>query len=112
MANNRRLALVAAALALASGCMEPQGLLYTHTVRPYDFKAGTCTRVASKACAVDVTQLKEPLTGASITVIWTDRAVLDARAQVGMTELRYVDLETLSVLNATYRRQRLIFHGE
>ncbi len=112
MANERTLFVVAVLLTFAVGCVETQGLLYTHTVAPYDLPTGTAIPKATKTCAVDITQLKEPLTRANISVMWSDHAVMEAFRRAGMTDIRYVDIETLSVLNGTYRRRRLVFHGE
>lgn len=67
---------------------------------------------ATKTCAVDIPHLKEPVTRANLSVMRTDHAVMEAFRRVGMTDIRYADIETLSVLNGTYRRRRLIFHGE
>jgi len=38
--------------------------------------------------------------------------VADALKRAGMSEVRYADLETLSILNSTYERRRLVFYGE
>ncbi|NLG01139.1 MAG: hypothetical protein GX565_13455, partial [Lentisphaerae bacterium] len=56
--------------------------------------------------------LKEPVTQARLSVIWTDRAVAEAMKKAGMTEIRYADLQTFSLLNSVYERRRLIFYGE
>ncbi len=45
-------------------------------------------------------------------MIWTDRAVSEAMKKAGMTEIRYADLQTFSLLNSVYERRRLIFYGE
>jgi hypothetical protein len=47
-----------------------------------------------------------------VTVVWTNRAVQEAMEKAKMTEVRYADLITFSVLNKTYERKRLVFYGE
>jgi hypothetical protein len=59
-----------------------------------------------------VTQIKEPFTRANLSVLWTDRDVSEALRHAGISEIRYADLETLSVLNGIYARRRLIFYGD
>jgi hypothetical protein len=99
-------------LTLSAGCLEPQGLLFTRKTVPYSLPEQSGTRVGIKRCHVDTTQLKEPFTRANLSVLWTHRAVAEAVSRAGMTEIRYVDIETLAVLNGMYARRRLIFHGE
>lgn len=100
-------------LMAGTGCSSPQGLLWTHTVTPYDLPASrNATDRGSKHCSIDVTELREPVTRVRLSVAWTDRAVMDATARAGMKNIRYADLETLSVLNGSYKRQRLIFYGD
>jgi hypothetical protein len=38
--------------------------------------------------------------------------VQEAMKKSNMTEVRYADLITFSVLNKTYERRRLVFYGE
>jgi hypothetical protein len=96
----------------ACGCVAPRGLLFTCTTAPYAFPYETVAHVGSKSCEVDVTQLKEPFTQAQLSVMWSNRAVADAMERSGMTEIRYADLQTLSILDSAYERRRLIFYGE
>jgi len=95
-----------------SGCLSPRGYLFTYTTLPYELPFDSVAHKASKKCVVDITQIKEPFSRASFSVVWTSRAVVEAAARAGMTELRYADIETLSVFNGTYQRQRLVFYGE
>lgn len=99
-------------LLLGSGCSTPRGFLFTRATVPYALPYETAGRVASKSCRVDVTQIKEPFSRVSLSVMWTSRAVADAMEKAGMTELRYADLQTVSILNSVYERRRLIFYGE
>ena len=77
-------------------------------VLPYDHVVSK----ASKKCEVDITQLKEPFSHANLSVVWTSRALAEAAARADLTDLRYADIQTLSILNGTYLRRRLVFYGE
>jgi hypothetical protein len=100
------------ALLPLAGCLTTTGRLYTDKTVPYYLPYGKGAQRASKRCAVNLTQLKEPFSGANLSVLWTSDAVAAAAAGAGMTELRYVDLRTFSLLNDTYVRRSLIFYGE
>ena len=112
MATKQTAGCLLLALLNATGCLAPSGYIVTYTTLPYELPSDPFPRRASKSCFVDITQLKEPFSRANFTVIWTSRAVLDAAARANMTELRYADLQTLSVMNGTYKRQRLVLYGE
>lgn len=115
MATDRTSAAAAAALlgaALCAGCLTPQGILFTRTTLPYSFPEHSDSRIGAKSCRLDVTQIKEPFTRANLSVLWTDKDVSEALRRAGVSEIRYADLETLSVLNGIYARRRLIFYGE
>jgi hypothetical protein len=112
MATDRNVLLLCVLLLGTSGCVAPIGALYTQTTVPYKMPYETVGRVASKSCSVDITQLREPFSGLDISVIWTDRVVAEAMRNAGMTEFRYVDLQTVSILNGVYERRRLLFYGE
>ena len=77
-----------------------------------DARSEGCRQRGLKSCKVNLTQIKEPFTQAHLSVLWTDRAVAEAMERVGMTEIRYTDLQTFSILNSVYERRRLIFYGE
>lgn len=112
MATDLRAAALTLLLLGTCGCFTPRGYLFTRATAPYFLPYENTVSRASKSCVVDITQLKEPFTRANLSVIWTDRAVTDAMAKAGMTEVRYADLQTLSILNSVYERRRLIFYGE
>ena len=112
MVTELKTGLLFAMLLGACGCLTPQGNLFTRTTVPYALPYENARRVGAKSCRVDITQLREPLTRANLSVMWTNRAVADALKRAGMSEVRYADLETLSILNSTYERRRLVFYGE
>lgn len=101
-----------ALLLLTTGCFSPSGYVYTRTVEPYSFPEEQRNQIGTKTCSVDITQIKEPFSRVRVSVVWTNRAVQEAMKKANMTEVRYADLITLSVLNKTYERRRLIFYGE
>lgn len=113
MASKRNVWRVALALLWTCGCLAPHGYLVTYSTRPYAMPDHEgCRRRGLKSCKVNLTQIKEPFTQAHLSVLWTDRAVAKAMERVGMTEIRYADLQTFSILNSVYERRRLIFYGE
>lgn len=93
-----------------SGCVGT-GLLYTRVVTPYtrDFRA---TPVGTKTCCVDEHHLREPLSGAGVSVSFTSRVLQEAAVSAGMTNLCYADLSTFSILNGIYEKKTLILHGD
>lgn len=105
--------LLFALLLGACGCFSPKGYLFTRTTVPYTLPYETAgKRVGTKSCRVDTTQITEPFTRTNLSVMWTQRAVAAALKRAGMSEVRYADLETLSILNSSYERRRLVFYGE
>lgn len=111
MATKRSIGLCTLLL-LTTGCFSPSGYVFTRTVEPYALPDEHRNQVGAKSCTVDITQIKEPFSRLKITVIWTNRAVQEAMKKANMTEVRYADLITLSILNKTYERRRLVFYGE
>jgi len=112
MATKLPIGLFFALLLLATGCFSPSGYVYTRKVEPYAFPEEQRNQVATKSCTVDITQIKEPFSRVRVSVEWTNRAVQEAMKKAKMTEVRYADMITLSVLNKTYERRRLVFYGE
>jgi len=102
----------AAATLLLSGCLAPQGLLYTRITQPLALPSNRkeCPQ-AVKRCHVSLTQLKEPVTRINLSVMWSNNAVKEAAHAAGITEIYYMDLETLAIFMSTYKRQRVIFYG-
>lgn len=112
---NTSLIILAAVMTglLQSGCFGPQGLLFTRVKKPHALPANRreCP-VATKQCYVSLTRLKEPVTRMNLSVMWSDKAVKEAADAAGITEIYYTDLETLSILLGTYKRNRVIFYGK
>lgn len=99
-------------LLVSTGCSTPYGYLLTYTVQPYSLPCESPARRGSKCCAVDITQLKASVSGVNFSVMWADQAITEAAEKAGIREVRYADLQTLSVLNDTYVRRRLLFYGD
>ncbi len=112
MATDRKAALLCALLLGACGCVETHGLLYTQTTAPYKMPYETVGRTAAKSCSVDITRIEEPVSGFGLNVMWTDRVVAEAMRKAGMAEVRYADVQTLSVVFGVYSRRRLVLYGE
>lgn len=98
-------------LSLATAGCVGGGLLYTRVVRPYslDFQG---TPAGNKTCRVNEHILREPFSGASVSVSVTSRIAAEAAHTAGITNLYYADLETLSVLNGLYEKRTLILCGD
>jgi hypothetical protein len=103
---------IALCLLACAGCASPSGLLFTRTTTPYFLPQSSRTAKGGKSCSIDITQLREPVSGANVSVIWTSKAVAEAAAKAGIAEIRYADIDTLSILNSLYERRRLIFYGD
>ena len=94
------------------GCLSPRGLVFTCVTVPYALPEADLTATGSKTCRIDITQIKEPLSRAGLSVMWSNRAVTEAMTRSGMKEIRYADLQTLSILNGIYLRRRLLLYGD
>lgn len=110
----RRLHLVRLALALLSlataGCVG-RGMVYKRVVTPYssDFHD---TPAGTKTCRVSEHILREPVSGADVSVRFTLRVLEDAAHAAGITNLYYADVETLVLLDGLYERKTLILCGD
>ena len=104
-------ALLFAMLSLATAGCAGRGMLFTRVVTPYstDFRA---TPAGSKTCRVSEHILREPVSGADISVLFTLRVLEDAAHAAGMKNLYYADEETLSLMNGIYERKTVILCGD
>ena len=104
--------LLSPVLLLMAGCFAPQGLIYTKIRQPLEIPPESeSTPVATKECFTSLTQLKEPISGLSLSVMWSNRVVKEAAERASISELYYCDLETLSIFLGCYKRQRIYFYG-
>lgn len=99
-----------AVLAATTGCVGP-GLLYTRVVTPYtrDFRD---TPVGTKVCRVDEHRLREPVSGAGVSVSFTSRVLQEVALEAGITNLCHADLSTFSILNGIYEKKTLLLYGD
>jgi hypothetical protein len=103
--------MLAALLTLATAGCAGQGLLYTRVVSPYSLEFHN-TPVGGKKCRVNEHVLREPFSGAGVSVSLTSRVMKEAACTAGMTSLYFADLETFSLLNGLYRKKTLILYGD
>lgn len=96
--------------ALWTGCAAP-GFLYTNTVEPYSDNF-TDTSIGTKVCRVTDHQVRVPVSGQSITALWSLDHIRRALDEAGISRICYVDRETISILRGVYRRRQLIIYGE
>ena len=95
---------------LFTGCT-PIGLLYTSTIVPYSEEFRN-TPVGSKSCVIDEYQLREPVTRAGLSAVWTTDVILKETRKAGIKEIYYIDKRTVRALLGTYRHDSLIVHGD
>jgi hypothetical protein len=107
----RLLGMLLVALSAATAGCSGRGLLYTQVVSPYLTEYHD-TPVGSKSCRVREHTLREPVTGYNLSVAFSLPVLQRAARQAGLTQLYYVDEETLSVLLGIYERKTLILYGD
>jgi len=97
-------------LVLSVGCMDGGGL-WAKTIKPYstDFHN---TPVGSKHCVLSEYEFREPISGYGVSADVNFSAVRLAAQNAGITNIYYVDLDTLSIAGGTYLRKRLVVYGD
>lgn len=97
---------------LLCGCAKMQiALLYSNTVAPYS-EEFAATPTGSKRCVINTHEIKDPLSGYSLTAEWSTSKILEQAHQAGIKKIDYIDLKTISILNGVYRRESLIVYGD
>ncbi len=99
-------------LCLAGCSMSGPGRLYTHVTQPYsrDFNR---TPAGSKQCVLRAAhQIKEPVSGYGVTVEWSADQIQAAARRAGISQIRYMDLQTTSFVLGIYTRRKLIICGD
>jgi len=96
---------------LLLGC--GRGLLYTKTIKPYT-KTFRNTPVGEKVVVINTQGLKTPpgLAPPGLSGQWDTDEIIQLAREAGITELRHIDIKTLSILLGTYKRQTLILYGD
>ena len=105
------LLIIGLALLLTGCAATAPGRLYTNVIRPHstDFRV---TPVGTKRCVLDEHRLKEPVSGYGVTVEWSMDRIRSEAQKAGITNIYYTEVQTVSILMGTYRRRRLIIHGD
>ncbi len=99
------------ALLLTACAGSVQGLLYKNVILPYSENFDN-TSIGTKRAFIHDHQVSEPLTGLRISAEWSTDAIKAEAKKAGISNIAYVDEETLSILSGLYRRRRLIIHGD
>lgn len=92
-------------------CVTLSGCIYSNTVVPYSTRFDK-TPVGSKSFVLDRYRLTEPISGYNMYVEWTDELILKEAKKAGISNIYYMDKKTLSILNDTFKREKLIVYGE
>jgi len=105
------LLIIGLALLLTGCAATAPGRLYTNVIRPHstDFHV---TPVGTKRCVLDEHRVKEPVSGYGVAVEWSTDLICSEAQKAGITNINYTEIQTLSILMGTYRRRRLIIHGD
>lgn len=110
---NRGVAFCCLALCLlVAGCSRSgPGRLYTNVTLPYstDFND---TPAGTKQCILRAHQVKEPLTGYGVTIEWSTNQIQSAARKAGISNIRYMDIQTISFALGIYTRRQLIIYGD
>lgn len=103
----RRAGLAVVALALG-GCT--YGFLYTNICEPLDRDMDK-TYLGSERREGDTNYIKEPLSGAGITVEWASHAIGDIAKREGLHTVTHADLHTVSVLGGIWKKVSVQVYG-
>ena len=110
MAIKTTLLCLTAVLLLGCG----RGLLYTKTIEPYT-KTFRNTPVGEKFIVINTENIKASIptiTPPGLSVQWDTDNIMRLAREKGITELRYIDIKTVSILLGTYSRKSLIVYGD
>ena len=97
---------------LSGGCSRSgPGLLYINVTLPYstDFND---TPVGTRQCILKAHQVKEPMTGYGVTIEWSSDQIQSAAHKAGISNIRYMDIQTISFVLGFYTRRQLIIYGD
>lgn len=90
-----------------------RGIVYTNTIAPYS-KSFQNTPVGGKVVVINTQRLKTPpgIGPPGLAGEWDSDEIMRLAREAGITELRHIDIQTLSILLGTYRRRSLIVYGD
>lgn len=100
-----RWAVVPCVCAVLAGCTH--GMLFTAVTEPATLEFHH-TPVGSKTCTLANHRVEYN----RVSVEWDASRVKDLALQVGMTNIYYADLRTVSILRGVYRKKTLIVYGD
>ena len=87
------------------------GLLYTNTTVPLVTNMDN-TPIGTKSATIDSKQIKEPISGLSLSAEWSSRAIGDAARRAGLTQINFADMHTFSILGGIWKKQTIQVWGE
>lgn|SRR5574344_2091103 len=114
MANKLQIAALALAL-LASGCASTttSGLLVTYSTTPLQMPEITASHdVGSKSCTIAYTKIKVPINNLDLSALWGSDDIRKPLEDAGITDIRYADVRTLSLVLGIFQRRWLILYGD
>lgn len=92
------------------GCT--RGMLFTNITTPYTknfiSKDSTGTPVGGKACVINDYLVKYP-TFSALSAEWTDNSILREAKKVGINNIYYIDMKTLSILGIFQKKDYIIY---
>ena len=93
-----------------AGCAT-RAVLFSHVTEPatVNFRH---TPVGTKRCVIRNFRVQEPVSGYGVSAEWDAGTIRAAARQAGITNIYYVDLQTLSVLSGLYRQRALVVYGD
>jgi len=93
---------------ILGGCVP--GLLYTDVTAPLTRNMRDTPR-STAAGQSSSKVIREPVSGAGVSVEWASRAIGDIARRHDLAEVYYADLRTVSYVLGIWRQQQVIVHG-
>jgi hypothetical protein len=108
---NRVILLFCLAVGIAGCSGSGPGHIYTNIIRPYsrDFNH---TPAGVRQCRLKAHQIKEPVSGYGVTIEWSTSQIQAAARAAGISNIRYMDVQTISFIMGIYTQRILIIYGD
>ena len=103
-----RMGVVIGLTTILGGCAP--GLLYTDVTAPLTRNMRDTPR-STAAGRSSSKVIREPVSGAGVSVEWASRAIGDIARRYDLAEVYYADLRTVSYALGIWRQQQVIVHG-
>lgn len=97
-------------LVVVAGCFSP-GRLVTWNVQPYSTDFHT-TAIGTKRCIIRDHKVKVAVGAYSLQAEWDSDYVRRAAMAAGITNIYYIDQQTISFVADIYRQRQLIVYGD